>query len=234
VAETDTPGDVVSGPIAADETALRLERALRTSLGRLELMAQTSILEGAAVAVVALPERAGADGAGARAILRAIHGDVLAFLSPRTASIGVGRVCREPEDLRRGYQEAVQALRSHQRLGLSGGIAEYDRLGVERILTQLPDRHELARYADDVLGPLVAYDAAHGSELVPTLEANLAHGGRQRVTAEALGIHVNSLQYRLRRIQEIGEVDLEDPETRLNLHLALRTLQVLRALDPRT
>ena len=95
------------------------------------------------------------------------------------------------------------------------------------------DNQASVRFVDDVLGPLVAYDVAHGTDLLPTLDAFLRLGCRQRATADALGIHVNSLHYRLQRIQEVGEVDLDDAEVRLNLQLALRSRLVLQATNDR-
>jgi DNA-binding PucR family transcriptional regulator len=223
---SDVPAD--ASRQESGERTMRLERALRTSLRQRGLMAQTSTVAEDVAALIALPHP-DADAAPVRRLVRAIQTDLTAYLAPDSASIGVGRVRREAVEVRQGYQEAVQALRGSQRLGLSGYLAEYDRLGVERLLTQLLDGQSLARFVEDVLGPLITYDAAHGSDLVLTLETYLRLGCRQRATADELGLHVNSLHYRLERIQEIGEVDLDDAEVRLNLQLALRSRSVLRA-----
>lgn len=216
----------------AGERTMRLERALRTSLRRRGLMAQTSIVAEDVATLIALP-RPDADTAPVRRLVQAIQTDLTAYLAPDSATIGVGRIRHEPAELRQGYLEAVQALRGSQRLGMTGHLAEYDRLGVERLLTQLLDGQSLARFVEDVLGPLIAYDAAHGSDLLLTLETYLRLGCRQRATADELGLHVNSLHYRLERIQEIGEIDLEDAEVRLNLQLALRSRWVLDATEHR-
>jgi PucR family transcriptional regulator, purine catabolism regulatory protein len=212
------------------ERTVRLERALRTSLRQRGLMAQSSIVADGVVALIALSQP-DTDAVPLRRLVQAIQADLISYLAPDSASIGVGRIRRDPGEVRQGYQEAVQALRGSQRLGITGHLAEYDRLGVERLLTQLLDGQSLARFVDDVLGPLVAYDATHGSDLLLTLETYLRLGCRQRATADELGLHVNSLHYRLQRIQEIGEVDLEDAEVRLNLHLALRSRWVLNATE---
>ncbi|HEY7034620.1 MAG TPA: GAF domain-containing protein [Thermomicrobiales bacterium] len=210
-----------------------LDWALRTSLRRRSPMAQTSVAGDVMIALVALP-RNGADAAAVRTLLRQIRTDLAAYLAPRTASIGVGRVRYSPDELQVAHQEAVQALRGSQRLGVAGQVAEYDRLGVERLLTQLLENQALTRFVDDVLGPLAAYDETHGTDLLATLDAYLRLGCRQRATADALGIHVNSLHYRLQRIQEVGDLDLENADVRLNLQLALRSRLVLQATDDRS
>ena len=194
-------------------------------------MAQTSVIGEVVVALVALPLHRKRSG-GAGAMVREAQHDLAAYTAPMTASVGVSRVHDSPEELARAYQEALQALRTAQRLGRRGSVIEFDRLGIERLLTQLSDARELKDYVESMLGPLLAYDAVHRIDLLGTLETHLALGCRQRATAAALGLHVNSLQYRLRRIAEIGQVSLEEPEVRLNLQLALRARQVIRASEP--
>jgi sugar diacid utilization regulator len=84
-----------------------------------------------------------------------------------------------------------------------------DLRGLSDVAQRLPPA--LARdLAEGTLGPLRAHDDAHGSELVATLHAYVAHGGRQRETAEALHIHPNTLQQRLRRCAELGGPDVRD------------------------
>jgi Regulator of polyketide synthase expression len=62
--------------------------------------------------------------------------------------------------------------------------------------------------------------------LVATLRAYLETGEQQQA-AQRLRVHPNTLRYRLDRIREISGVDLEDPETRLNLAVALRVQALL-------
>lgn len=232
VAAGDPPNEAMPASHVHDpaERTARLERALRTSLRRRGLMAQTSITGDVVVALIAL-SHSDSDAAVVRRLARPILSDLIAYLAPDSASIGIGRVRSDPADLRQGYQEAVQALRGSQRLGATGHLAEYDRLGVERLLTQLLEGQSLERFVGDVLDPFVAYDSAHNSDLLLTLETYLRLGCRQRATASELGLHVNSLHYRLERIQEIGEIDLENAEVRLNLQLALRARRVLHATE---
>ena len=76
---------------------------------------------------------------------------------------------------------------------------------------------------------LRAYDGERGTDYVATLRAFLdVHGDAGR-TAAALGIHVNTLRYRLRRLAEIARLDLEDPEARLAVALELHALAQRRA-----
>jgi purine catabolism regulator len=99
----------------------------------------------------------------------------------------------------------------------------FARLGALRLIFHLADNPELRAFQRDVLGPLEVSDAARRSEFVRTLDAFLRAGGNHMRAARDLNVHRNTLIYRLERIQELlGGADLEDPEMRLNLQLALK------------
>lgn len=80
-------------------------------------------------------------------------------------------------------------------------------------------------YRDQQIGPLLANDPR--GQLVETLGVFLDQGGSQRLAAEALGIHRNTLSYRLRQINAALPVDLDDPHTRLSLHVAIAIHRIL-------
>jgi hypothetical protein len=78
------------------------------------------------------------------------------------------------------------------------------------------------------LQALIDHDREHGSEYVETLRVFLAAVGDSPETARRLGIHVNTVRYRVRRVLEITGLRLEDDAARFALELQLRTL----LLDP--
>jgi hypothetical protein len=80
----------------------------------------------------------------------------------------------------------------------------------------------LERFRSALLGPIEQHDLARGSELLPTLEAFLFSGGRWAQTAEQLHVHVNTLRHRLARIEELTGRRIDDPDDRVDFHLALR------------
>ena len=66
---------------------------------------------------------------------------------------------------------------------------------------------------------MLAYEG--GQELLQTLEVYFANNGSLTQAADALYIHRNTLIYRLDRVAEIGGFNLDNPETRLAVELAL-------------
>ncbi|MEU2509725.1 helix-turn-helix domain-containing protein [Streptomyces sp. NPDC007863] len=77
-----------------------------------------------------------------------------------------------------------------------------------------------AAYRHRLLGPLEAYDAEHGADLVHTLTAFLGENGAWRTTAAALHIHVSTLHYRIGRIEQLTGRDLSTARDRVDLYLA--------------
>ncbi|AFA74884.1 hypothetical protein GPOL_c38730 [Gordonia polyisoprenivorans VH2] len=65
-------------------------------------------------------------------------------------------------------------------------------------------------------------DTESGGDLTASLRAYLDHFGDVRAASEALHIHPNTLRYRIRRIRDLTDMDLDDPATRLVVALSLR------------
>ncbi|XVU28343.1 PucR family transcriptional regulator [Actinoplanes sp. CA-054009] len=91
--------------------------------------------------------------------------------------------------------------------------------------TVLEMRDSVAARGDTPTGPLaklLAYDAEHNADLVETLSAWLNAFGDAVAAAAALHVHPNTFRYRLRRLAEVGDLDLNDPEARFGAMLQLR------------
>ena len=143
-----------------------------------------------------------------------------------TLAIGISTVAEELSDWTGAYSEALQAMDLAARLH-SPKPLYIEALGIYRLITQLEERDTLQSFARDTLGNLLDYDRRQNADLIHTLEAFFSAHGNLANTAEELNVHRNTLLYRLKRIAEIGSVDLKQPETRLALQLALAVLRLL-------
>jgi len=123
------------------------------------------------------------------------------------------------------YREVKAVLESLARFGRYGQVITVAELGLTGLLAAVNDER-LADFVERNLGRLVEHDRARGGALLGTLKAYLEEGEQQRA-ARRLQIHPNTLRYRLDRIREISEADLDDAETRLNLSVALRVHSLL-------
>jgi purine catabolism regulator len=144
-------------------------------------------------------------------------------------AIGLGQAAREIGAWRTSYRDAVQALELAMRLQTDAPLYIGD-LGVYQLILSLADREKLLSFTERTLGALLEYDMRQHADLIKTLEAFFACHGNLSQTAEMLIVHRNTLLYRMNRINEIAGIDLNRPETRLALHLAL-TIRRLLALN---
>jgi sugar diacid utilization regulator len=146
-------------------------------------------------------------------------------------TIGISGVCSGAADLSRAYDEARRTVDAAARLRRHDAVVTFDGLGIHRLLLQLPELDELRTFADDVLGPLLRYDRLHGSRLIDTLVAFFQDGPGLRRMADRLHVHPNTVTYRLRRIGEIAELDLDRYRDRLTAQVALEILEILGPND---
>jgi sugar diacid utilization regulator/putative methionine-R-sulfoxide reductase with GAF domain len=142
-------------------------------------------------------------------------------------SLGIGNATGEVHELPRAHDEARQSLRLARRGGATRRVASYRNLGAFRLLLEVQNPVALARFVDETLGPLVRYQEGRRTPLVATLEQLSAQHWNRRAAARALHLHVNSLAYRVQRIEALLGVSLEDAETRVALSIALRARSLL-------
>ncbi|MEV8596793.1 helix-turn-helix domain-containing protein [Streptomyces sp. NPDC052012] len=118
-------------------------------------------------------------------------------------------------DLGAAWAEASASARAALAEPRLGPVAEWTSIGPFRLLTALPP----TAAHDPVVTPLLS--PTH-HELARTAEVYLDRAGQAGRTAAELGIHRQTLYYRLSRIEQLTGLDLDDGEDRLLLHMALK------------
>ncbi|MGI5490506.1 PucR family transcriptional regulator [Microtetraspora malaysiensis] len=130
---------------------------------------------------------------------------------------GVGGTREDPGDAWESWGEAVLALRVAEHVRGAGPVASWADLGVYRFLARLP-RSEIAELAAEST-PL--------GDLAGTVEAYLDRAGQVQETAAALGVHRQTLYYRLGRAGQLTGLDFADGRDRLLLHLSLKAAALI-------
>ncbi len=161
------------------------------------------------------------------ATMRRIHTH-LAARSDDEVTLVIGASVTGPAEYAQAYRLASGAARLRQHAS-PGGVVDLRELGVAALLlhSRTPPR-ELRRFAEALVLPLHAHDERRHTELVATLRAWLDSGCATAATAEALVVHVNTVGYRIARIEELIGRDLRRPDTRLELQLALIVWDVMQ------
>jgi hypothetical protein len=183
------------------------------------------VASAAALATVAAPGAAGPVSLAALVRLRSADrldpalsaADRLRSAAGPAATGGIAAPRRGLEELAVSWREAGAAARAARAETRFGPVARWSAIGPYRLLTALPGT------GDDSGDPAVAslLTPLH-RELAHTAEVFLDCAGQASRTAAALGIHRQTLYYRLSRIQQITGLDLNDGEDRLLLHMAVK------------
>ena len=180
-----------------------------------------------ASAVFLIPDEVAADLATVEKLAGQLLGAAAPVMKPGTASVGIGNLANGVGELARSHIEARQALRLTRRAGGKGRIASYRSLGAFRLLLEVQSPEALRRFVNELLGTLLAYAQSRDTPLLETLEALAAARWVRRAAARHLGIHINSMSYRVERIQSLTGLQLDDPETRVAISIALRARAML-------
>ncbi|MFE3547543.1 PucR family transcriptional regulator [Streptomyces kronopolitis] len=137
-------------------------------------------------------------------------------------TVGVSATVHSAEGLRGALEEARHARRvAAARSGRVCAAGHEELASHVLLLPFVPDDVRRA-FTARLLDPLREYDRKHRAELIPTLEAFLDCDGSWTRCATRLHLHVNTLRYRVGRIEQLTGRDLSRLEDKLDFFLALR------------
>lgn len=135
------------------------------------------------------------------------------------ATVGFGGGYTQPNGLRWSFFEAVEALRHGERINTPS------KLSLTSLLLAARDV-PLQALALEALEPLQAFDKKHAAELLGTLRSYLELDGSVGAVAEALGLHRNTVRYRLQQVSELSGYDPTTTADRVQLWLALKAVDL--------
>ncbi|MGQ0464348.1 MAG: helix-turn-helix domain-containing protein [Sporichthyaceae bacterium] len=137
------------------------------------------------------------------------------------AGWGVGTPRSSPLELAAAWAEACTATRALG-VGSTRQVSLHEELGILGLLLAGPGSLELPRFVAETLGPAIAYDESHGTNLVETLRAYLDADCSQQDTAARLFVHQKTVKYRLGQLQKLTGLDLRHHHDRMRADIAVR------------
>ncbi len=142
-----------------------------------------------------------------------------AITSEKMCRIGIGKSVKGIRALDQSFSEAKKTIKFLERFTFAGYSSWYGEIGALRLLLN-NNEEELANYALEYLSPLLAYEKRRKGELFQTLFVYLSTGQDIKNASEQLHVHVNTMNYRIQRIQEILTINFNDPSDLLNIQVA--------------
>jgi sugar diacid utilization regulator len=144
-------------------------------------------------------------------------------LAGQGADVGISSARHGLAKLAVSYAEAREAVEIAVASGAPGRVVAFNEVLIDSIMRS-------SRHADqlfeDMIAPLVRYDAEKHSELVRTLRAYVDSGFNLTKSAELLCVHANTVVYRLRRIKQLSGRDPHVPDDLLVLYLGLKLAEL--------
>ena len=132
-----------------------------------------------------------------------------------------GSRCSGLDDYAAAWERCSRMIRIGRSFGLTGALSTQD-FGPLPMLVSAADVGDVRSFVRDSVGAIAEHDRENGTPYLETLSAYLEEGCRSQACADRLGLHVTTLRYRLTRIRELFGIDVETPERRFSVELALR------------
>lgn len=148
------------------------------------------------------------------------------------ALLVAGPPVTDPAELGPALGRARELLELGRRTGRRDGVLLARDLAAPHLLASAGSA-AWAGLAEEQVGPLIAHDGRHRTELLRTLDTYLTSGTSKAAAATALGIRRQSLYDRLQRIERLLGVELDDPDQQLGLQLGVLAWRLRTGIDPR-
>lgn len=155
--------------------------------------------------------------------LNNIYGKINNSIKKHKVSIGVSNAYKYLKDINKLHDESYLAV-----LFSNYDIVYFNSLDTIKLLFPLKDDEEIKRYYEKTIKKLEVYDITHDSNLVETIEAYFRYNMNSKLTASKLFIHVETLRYRLSRIEEITGYSTNETEGIFALQMGLKLTRLLR------
>ena len=146
---------------------------------------------------------------------------------------GIGASVSVATDIIRSFEEALAVVAIDAEHGGHNSPLLVEQLDIYRLFLSPTRKQDMDSYVEAVLGKLVSYDRDRGAGLMEFLHALVEVNFNTSRVARMLSIHLNTAKYRRRRIEELLEVGLDDPNVRFSVQLALKLLAIHDLLERR-
>lgn len=134
-----------------------------------------------------------------------------------------GLFCSSPAFIHASYNQALKVLKLKGKFPQElNAVFSYQELGIYQFLEELHTIRNEEYYRNTSIEKLREYDKKNNSNLLETLRIFLESDSNVRDAANKIHVHVNTLNYRLKRITEIAGIDLKDPNQKITLYLDLK------------
>lgn len=202
-----------------DESPTRIREQLNVLVG-----GRSIVYEGKIVSVI--------DTDKTEAFSEGVTRDLIGFLQLNGLVAGLSQCFWDLGKTSKHYKQALEAIEVGLQVNSSDVFFKYCDYIVENAVRILAQQEDARNLCHPSLLKLMEYDAKKRTHFTKTLHAYIANGGNQAATARMLHVHRSTLVYRMNRIQDIMNVDLNDSDTLFHLLLSFKLLDYGKVTGP--
>lgn len=148
-------------------------------------------------------------------------------LGTKQLAIGMGNPYSSFHQAKKSYNESLTVIRLTQ-LQEKSSFFQYKDIGAYSIILALYDNPIIKSFHQEMLGPLYVYDQMNGTDYVQFLRIFLEENGSVNRISKKLFLHRNTVNYKIRKLESLLGIDLNDHFAKTNLSIALMIENVLK------
>lgn len=148
------------------------------------------------------------------------------FLAEKNFKVTVSDKFTEFHDMGRYYDQIKKTEKFMDTMNKDANIGFYDEFRTYDMLVSECDPDKIPLYFTEKELQIFEYDEEHGTEFFKTLYAYIKNSKSLQDTADELFIHKNTVSYRIGRIKEMFDVDLNDANVRIGLYMAYQFIEL--------
>ncbi len=156
-----------------------------------------------------------------------IDKDVISFLRKYDIVLVISNFFSHILDLNKHYKQAMKSINIIHMLEINGNIFYHDDLIFYHLLKDMSEDFELMDYCSQSVYKLLEYDMKNNTKYYLTLKTYIEEDKNAIKTADKLFVHRNTINYRLNKIKEIMDVDLDNGDELFRISMSINILEFL-------
>lgn len=145
---------------------------------------------------------------------------------------GISRPFFKLLDVKKHYKESLKAIKSGKHLNADQVLFFYDDYTLQHIFSLCADKEPLKEFCHPSVFTLMDYDSKNGTSYVKSLYSYIMAFKSPSELAASMHVHRNTLYYRISKIEEIMNIDLNNVDDFFNIYLSFKILEYMGEYIP--
>lgn len=154
--------------------------------------------------------------------------DALKFIEENNMQAGLSRCFHDISHIRRFYIQSYKAIEIGNQIRQDEFLFMYDQYALPHLLDIAAEQSDLKDFCNNHVFDLIEYDKVNHTKFTQTLYIYLSCGCDVAKTAQIFNIHRNTLDYRIKKVEELLEIDINDAETHFALYSSYKILSFIK------